>query len=85
MKTFFEKLDRKAGRWLNAVDEQLQAPIVNTLTGEVFTHNSAADYDDQPLFQTAVWQSNAPANRTIPEPRPADPNCLYPPLRKADA
>ncbi len=85
MKTFFEQLDRKAGRWLNAVDEQLQAPLVNTLTGEVFTHDTAADQDDQVLFPTVVRQSNTPASRHVHESRAADTTKLYPPLRKADA
>ncbi len=84
MKPFFEKLDRQAGRWLDAMDAQLQAPIVNTLTGEVFTHDTTANEDNQSPFPTVVRQSSAPASRTVREPHAADP-CLYPPLRKADA
>jgi hypothetical protein len=36
----FRKLDKAAERWLNAIDGNLQQPIVQTMTGEVFTHGA---------------------------------------------
>lgn len=39
MKALLEKLEHKAEQWVNSLDAQLQQPIVQVVTGEVFTHS----------------------------------------------
>jgi hypothetical protein len=58
MNRLLEKLDHMAGRWVNTMDEQLQQPIVHTMTGEVFTHGTASN-DHMTLAQPV--QPAAPA------------------------
>ena len=43
MKNFFQKLDRAASRWLNEFDGQMEQPITQVMTGDVFTYQAAAD------------------------------------------
>ena len=42
MKTFIQKLDCAAERWIHMLDNQLQDTTVRTVTGEVFHHDTAA-------------------------------------------
>lgn len=46
METFLEKLDRQLGRMIEAMDGQLQEPIVRTVTGEVYTHGTPVNGHD---------------------------------------
>ncbi len=68
MKTLLEKLDRKAGRWLNAMDSKLQQPLVRVITGEVFTHgvspNGHSDRE-QPVQQAAQQSSTHAASQDV--------------------
>jgi hypothetical protein len=85
MKTFLEKLEHKAENWLGVVDDQLQQPILQVMTGEVFIHNPNLSGIDNP---------GQPAQPTIPPPssglhQPAETydreiQC-QPVLRKANA
>jgi hypothetical protein len=36
MKNFLDKLERLAGNWIETMDNQLQQPIADTMTGAVF-------------------------------------------------
>jgi hypothetical protein len=58
MKPFLEKLDSVAGRWLESLDEQLQAPIVHAMTGEVFTHGTVSK--DQGAEQHVMPRATEP-------------------------
>jgi hypothetical protein len=62
MKTFLEKLDRKAGQWLNTLDSQLQEPIVRAVKGEVFTHGTTSNNDH--TQEAAAHQPLAAAPKT---------------------
>ncbi|MBL8161503.1 MAG: hypothetical protein JNJ61_05905 [Anaerolineae bacterium] len=43
MTNLLQQLDRKAGRWLNTLDDQLQQPTTQILTGAVFTHGTSSN------------------------------------------
>jgi hypothetical protein len=87
MKNFLEKLDRKAGNWLDTLDEQLQQPIVQTLSGEVFTHGTSLNghsLRDQSV-QMAQPSTHMVASRSH-ELETVDGDDLCPPvLRNANA
>lgn len=40
MMNFFAKLDRMAERLVTTMDDELHAPVVRAVTGEVFTHGT---------------------------------------------
>jgi hypothetical protein len=79
MKTLLEKLDRRAGRWLSAMDSELQQPLVRVITGEVFTHGASPNghIDREQSVQQAAQQSSTHAASQ-------DVICL-PRLRNADS
>jgi hypothetical protein len=85
MKSFFKKLDQL----VNIIDNEMQQPIVQVLTGEVFTHdpsshahsNNATDESTRKAARH-VMTAAAPTR----EPRPIDANPVCPPrLRPAGA
>lgn len=68
MKTFLETLDRRAGRWLNAMDSKLQQPLVRVMTGEVFTHGTSPNghtNQEQPVQQAAQQSSTHTASQDV--------------------
>jgi len=86
MKTFLDKLDRTAARWLNTMDSQLQQPVVQILTGEVFTHGTLPINHiepEQPVQQT-VKQADVPALSQAHHTDTPERETVRPPvLRKA--
>lgn len=75
MNRFLEKLDRMAGRWVNAMDEQLQRPIVHTMTGEVFTHGTASN-DHITLAQPVQPAAPVDYQPAVMDARPTRPAVL---------
>ncbi len=68
MKTFLDKLDRKAGRWLEAVDREFQQPVTKMLTGEVFTSGADhAPYETRAPEQAAVQRAPSAHRRPAGE------------------
>jgi hypothetical protein len=84
METLLEKLDRIAGQWLEAVDNQLQEPIVRTITGEVFTHGTSSNAASSEQSGQKVAYQPAVANPTN-RLNAMDNNVVCPPLRTANA
>ena len=37
MKNLLKRLDKKAAQWVNELDDQIKEPLVQIVTGEVFT------------------------------------------------
>lgn len=66
MKTLLERLDSAAGRWVNRIDSQLQEPVVQVITGQVFMHG--AESNGHPAHR----QPAQPVARqtSAPEPKP---------------
>lgn len=56
MMAFLEKLERKAEQWMAAMDGQINQPIVNAMTGEVFTHQPDA-HKDMPTMHVQAAQT----------------------------
>jgi hypothetical protein len=85
MKTFLEKLERKAENWLDVVDDQVQQPILQVMTGEVFIHNpnpTGIDSPGQPVQATISPPSSGLHQPT--ETYDRELQC-QPVLRKANA
>jgi hypothetical protein len=80
MNHFLEELDHKVGRWLNTIDDQVQQPIVHTLIGDVFTH------DTSPSGQNHHAAQPTAAFLPTRDSRPVSGDALYPcALRQANA
>lgn len=85
MKTFLKNLDRKAGRLLSAMDDQLHEPIVRTMTGDVFVH-SAVEQDCQIAPEQAAAAQQPPTpTRPLRAQVTAEPVGAVPVLRRAGA
>lgn len=84
MKSWLEKLERKAGYLLDMMDHQLQEPIVQAMTGEVFTHGSETTYhtrEEQPAPAKPKRTAETARKRSS-----ADSEALCPPaLQQANA
>jgi hypothetical protein len=84
MRNLLDKLDKIAGQWVDALDNQLEETMIVTrvITGDVFTNTPANDHNvhEQPVRQEAQL--------IIPNPRstcdPTEGDALRSPvLRKA--
>lgn len=53
MMAFLEKLERKAEQWMAVMDGQINQPIVNAMTGEVFTHQASDVCEVMPTVHAA--------------------------------
>jgi hypothetical protein len=68
MNKLLQKLDRAAGLWLNAMDEHLQAPVAQTLSGDVFMIDATPEQVNaqsvviQPVIAAAL--KSAPTERS---------------------
>lgn len=56
MMAFLEKLERKAEQWVATMDGQINQPIVNAMTGEVFTHQPDA-HENMPTMHVHAAQT----------------------------
>jgi len=80
MESFLEKLDREAGRWLGEWDKQLQKPIIQVMTGKVFTHGTTSNNHNSSdhLEQPAAQPQAAPNTYTTRELNKKDGNVVLP-------
>lgn len=63
MPSFLQKLERLAGQWLDAVEEQAQPIVVQIVTGAVFTSSTGSDSEPEFLqnFQSTItYQEKRP-------------------------
>jgi hypothetical protein len=74
MNKLLEKLDRVAGSWLNVMDEQLQQPIADTLSGEVFM----TEIRPQRVAESQPVSTMLPP--AVPAPKPAVKQPSHPPM-----
>ncbi len=81
MKTFLEKLERKAEQWVNTMDDQLQDTSIRVMTGEVFTHGTATD---EVTLKTFTPTEETPATN-LPQRPDLVVNSMVRPLQKANA
>jgi hypothetical protein len=63
MKNFLDKLDRLAGNWIETMDNQLQQPIVESMTGAVFTHGTTSENVVEQPAQQPVTPTPSPARQ----------------------
>jgi hypothetical protein len=74
---FLMKLDRRAGRWLNVMDDELQEPITRVITAAVFVgapartngHVKGGIVDTQ---EEVAQQKQVPQESAVSQP---DPEC----------
>ena len=77
MNKLLQKLDRAAGRWVNMLDEHLQQPIADTLSGDVFMVEIVPQQtaESQPVLtpafvpKPAAHQSSVPPMVLKPSPK----------------
>lgn len=79
MKSLLERLDSAAGRWVKMIDSQLQEPVAQVITGQVFMQGAESNGHPahrQPA-QPVVRQTAAPEPKPTREaPIPAM-QCAY--------
>jgi hypothetical protein len=86
MKTWLETLEDRAERLLNMMDNELQAPIIHTLTGEVFTHGTPSRDDGEKAKPVQAVTQPAPETKRKRQSESASAEGSCPPLlRQADA
>ncbi|HEX2621696.1 MAG TPA: hypothetical protein VHL11_16175 [Phototrophicaceae bacterium] len=81
------KLDRMAERWLNTLDGQIQEPVLQIMSGEVFTHGTTSDHSVQTevVYTSTQEQPTQPPSTPLRNPN-YQPEAKRPAtLRKANA
>jgi hypothetical protein len=64
MKNFLDKLERMAEQFVGAMDEQLQQPIADTISGAVLMNRTTPDIHDTEQSEP----QSAPVTRPIRKP-----------------
>lgn len=84
MKSFLKKLENL----VSIIDNEMQQPIVQVLTGDVFTHDPSSHAHSCNATEASTQKARPVVTAASPtrEPRPIDTNAVCPPrLRPAGA